>query len=208
MSGEERREFQRIQIEPPIAATFAMVPATLVEAGVLGARVIHETLFSEKLAYLRFSYDSIQMTLRCGVVRTTPNDDGTTFTSGLRLLAAVGDSGDRLRTMLGDLVRKELDKRRTAPIIPIAPPIDGDRTVRGTEAGYMSLRLEGSEWQRKRIFLPEQPPTGFTLARNVDNEEVQRLCQLFQASDEEGRRLIRAFAELSVGAALQLPPRA
>lgn len=208
MSGEERREFQRIRIDPPLQATFAMVPASLVEAGVLGARVVHSALFSEKLAYLRFSWAGSQMTLRCGVVRTMPNEDNESFTSGLRLLAAVGDSGDRLRKMLADLVTRELESRRSTPMLPISGQIDGDRTIRGADAGYLSLRLENNEWQRRRIFLPEQPPMGFTVARNVDVEEVQRLCQLYQTSDEEGRRLIRAFAELSVGAALQLPPRA
>lgn len=208
MSGEERREFQRIRIDPPIDATFAMIPVTLVEAGVLGARVHHNVLFSEKLAYLRFNYDDHQVTLRCGVVRTIPDESNETFTSGLRLLAAVGDSAERLRKMLADLVSRELDSRRTAPLSAVAAPVDGDRTVRGVDAGYLSLRYEDDQWHKKRIFLPEQPPMGFTVARSVDNDEVQRLCQLYQASDEEGRRLIRAFAELSVGAALQLPPRA
>lgn len=208
MAGEERREFQRIRIDPPIAATFAMAPVSLVEAGVLGARVHHSALFTEKLAYLRFAHDGHQLTLRCGVVRTIPNEDGETFSSGLRLLAAVGDSGERLRKMLSDLVSRELDTRKGGPMLPISAPIDGDRTVRGTEAGYLALRLENNEWHKRRIFLPEQPPLGFTVARNIDNDEIQRLCQLYQSSDEEGRRLIRAFAELSVGAALQLPPRA
>lgn len=208
MSPDERREFQRIEISPPIPATFAMAPVSLVEAGVLGARVIHNAVFPEKLAYLRFAYGEHQLTLRCGVVRTLPSESGETFTSGLRLLAAIGDSGERLRAMLSDLVTRALASRRSTPMLPIASPVDGDRTVRGSEAGYLSLRLENDEWYRRRIFLPEQPPVGFTVARTVDADEVQRLCQLYQGSDEDTRHLIRAFAELSVGAALQLPPRA
>ena len=40
-----------------------------------------------------------------------------------------------------------------------------------------------------------------------DAAEMQRLCEVFEASDEEGRRLIRLFAELSVSDVLQIPPR-
>ena len=40
-----------------------------------------------------------------------------------------------------------------------------------------------------------------------DADEMQRLCSVYEASDDEGRRLIRLFAELSVSDALQIPPR-
>ncbi|HEV2722122.1 MAG TPA: hypothetical protein VG323_19025, partial [Thermoanaerobaculia bacterium] len=62
-------------------------------------------------------------------------------------------------------------------------------------------------WQRRRVFLPEQPSAGFTVARTEDSDEMQRLCNIYAASDEEGRRLIRLFAELSVSNALEIPPR-
>ena len=35
---------------------------------------------------------------------------------------------------------------------------------------------------------------------------MQRLCRVYEASDNEGRRLIRLFAELSVSDALEIPP--
>ena len=47
---------------------------------------------------------------------------------------------------------------------------------------------------------------GFTVARTVESDEMQRLCAVYEASDEEGRRLIRLFAELSISDALQIPP--
>ena len=53
----------------------------------------------------------------------------------------------------------------------------------------------------------EQPSVGFTVARGEDTAEMQRLCRVFEASEEEGRRLIRLFAELSVSDALEIPPR-
>jgi len=61
-------------------------------------------------------------------------------------------------------------------------------------------------WTKRPVFLPEQPSTGFTVAHTSDTDEMQRLCRVYEASDEEGRRLIRLFAELSVSDALAIPP--
>jgi hypothetical protein len=133
---------------------------------------------------------------------------GSGLESGIRFVAALGESGDRLRSMLASLVSKELEERRSATLRGIGHGIDGDRTVRGADAGYLSYQFENGVWHRRRIFIPEQPSSGFTVARNEDSQEIQRLCHVYQASDEEGRRLIRMFAELSVSDALNIPPSA
>jgi hypothetical protein len=75
------------------------------------------------------------------------------------------------------------------------------------DAQFLSFRFEHGGWKRRHVFLPEQPAIGFTVARGEDAEEMQRLCEVYEASDDEGRRLIRLFAELSVSDALQIPPR-
>jgi hypothetical protein len=121
-------------------------------------------------------------------------------------VAAVGESGDLLREMLSELVTAELQERRDASMNGVGPAVDGDKTVRGKDAAYLSYRLEPSGWSKRRVFLPEQPPVGFTVARSTDTEEMRRLCAVYEASDAEGRRLIRLFAELSVSDALQIPP--
>ena len=109
--------------------------------------------------------------------------------------------------MLGELVMRELDLRRTHPGAVEVETVDGDNTVRGADAGFLCYRFENGAWSRRRVFLPEQPSVGFTVARGEDTAEMQRLCRVFEASDEEGRRLIRLFAELSVSDALEIPPR-
>ncbi|HKO02442.1 MAG TPA: hypothetical protein VJ032_12145 [Thermoanaerobaculia bacterium] len=127
--------------------------------------------------------------------------------SGIRFVAALGESGDRLREMLAELVNLELDKTRMGSL-GLDRGIDGDKTVRGKDAAYLSYRFEGGAWNKRRVFLPEQPPLGFTVARTTDSSDLQRLCRVYEASDDEGRRLIRLFAELSVSAALGIPPAA
>jgi hypothetical protein len=204
--GEERREFQRLRLEEPLSGTFASSAITVVEIGVLGARVHHAAPLDASREELRFTGDGHEIAMRGEVVRTFEVPGG--LASGIRFLAAVGDSGDHLRTLLARLATRAIEERYDSSATRLRiRPVDGDRTVRGVDAQFISYRLERGGWQKRNIFLPEQPQVGFTVARGEDSEEMLRLCAVYEASDEEGRRLIRLFAELSVSEAMQIPPR-
>jgi len=206
--GDERREFQRLTLDPTIPATFGAAAVSILEVGVLGARVHHAEPLDRNYAELRFSYKEQEISLKCELVRTFNSRQSsypdTGLESGLRFLAAVGESGDHLRTMLAALVAKEFESTR--PPMPQAATIDGDKTVRGRDARFTCFRLEKNGWTRRRVFLPEQPSSGFTVASNEDSEEMKRLCAVYESSDDEGRRLIRLFAELSISHVLEIPP--
>ena len=207
---EERREFQRLSVSTPIPATIGTTPVSILEIGVLGARLQHSTAIDGQYVELRFSYNGKEVAMKCDVVRTAPRESrypDSGLESGVRFTAAIGDSGDLLREMLGELVAAEINARRQQGAAPIqAPAVDGDRTVRGRDAGFVSFRYENGRWTKRPVFLPEQPSSGFTVVRGYDADELQRLCHVYEASDEEGRRLIRVFAELSVSDLLQIPP--
>jgi hypothetical protein len=209
--GEERREFQRLRLEAPIPGTFGTTAVSIVEAGVLGARIQHAAPLDDAKAELRFAYGGNEIAMRCEVVRTVNADQSrypdAGLMSGLRFIAAIGDSGDHLREMLAQLVTYALDHRFDASATRLRlRTVDGDKTVRGVDAQFVSYRLEHGTWRRRPVFLPEQPVAGFTVARGEDADEMQRLCAVYEASDAEGRRLIRLFAELSVSDVLQIPP--
>jgi hypothetical protein len=211
-SGEERREFQRLRLDPPLAATFGDEDVRLLEVGVLGARMRHAPSLDLARGELRFRWGSDDIAMRCEIVRTVGPDRakyaGNGCESGVRFLAALGHSGDRLRDMLAQIVMRELEDRHDASATRLyIRAIDGDKTVRGIDAQFLSYRFENGTWQRRPIFLPEQPAVGFTVARGEDTDELRRLCEVYEASDDEGRRLIRLFAELSVSQVLQIPPR-
>jgi hypothetical protein len=207
-SGEERREFQRLRVDPPIPASYAVTAVSLIEIGVLGARLHHAEKLDRDEGELRFSFEGQEIALKCEVVRSIASQDakypGSGMESGIRFRGAVGDSGDHLRAMLAALVNRAL-ARLSVSANQIPERIDGDRTVRGKDAAYVCYRLDEKGWQKRAVFLPEQPPIGFTVARGVDPDDVQRLQRVYQASDDEGRRLIRLFAELSVSEVLDIP---
>lgn len=208
--GEERREFQRLRLEAPIPGTFGADAVTIVEVGVLGARIQHAAPLAAQRGELRFSSEGSDIVMRAEIVRTL--DAGQTrytdLVSGVRFVAAVGESGDHLRAMLSRLVVPAIENRHDSSVTRLRiRKVDGDKTVRGVDAQFLAFRYENGTWIKRHVFLPEQPPSGFTVARNEDAEEMLRLCTVYEASDEEGRRLIRLFAELSVSDALQIPPR-
>ncbi len=211
MRADERREFQRLDIDPPIPASFSSTPVALVEIGVLGARIHHGEPLDREEAELRFSFEGQEIALQCAVVRTVSSQEnkypGSGVESGVRFRTAVGESGEYLRAMLGTLVTRALESRPASSTLA-ETTVDGDKTVRGSDAAYFSYRLDKSIWRRRAIFLPEQPANGFTVARSIDIDEINRLQRIYQASDDEGRRLIRLFAELSVSEELKIPPRA
>lgn len=202
----ERREFQRLHLESAIPATYGGAAVSLTEIGVLGARIEHAEPLQETKAELRFAFEEHDIVMRCEVARSGGTAD--MHFSGLRFLAALGESGDSLRHMLADLVTQELERKHESSATRLRiRAVDGDKTVRGTDAHFLSFRLEQGSWRKRHVFLPEQPAIGFTVARGEDADEMQRLCAVYEASDEEGRRLIRLFAELSVSDVLQIPPR-
>ena len=205
---EERREFQRLHLAHPISGVLGGIPVQIVEIGILGARLHHTDDIRGEYAELRFQQAGQEIAMKCEIVRAGTDARNSGRESAVRFLAAIGDSGDRLRDLLGGLVMRELDFRRTHPGSPVdVVTVDGDKTVRGADAGFLCYRFENGSWIRRRVFLPEQPAVGFTVARTEDNSEMQRLCRVYEASDDEGRRLIRLFAELSVSDALEIPPR-
>ena len=204
-TAEERREFQRLHLQTPLPGNFQSTPIRVIEVGVLGARISHDAPLDAQCGVLQFAHGTTTIALRSEIVRTLRA--GPHYESGVRFLAAVGESGDHLREMLAAIVMRALEERQEATLqrLPFRT-IDGDVTVRARDAQFLSYRLENGNWQRRPVFLPEQPSVGFTVAHGEDHDELRRLCEVYEASDAEGRRLIRLFAELSVSEVLQIPP--
>ena len=66
------------------------------------------------------------------------------------------------------------------------------------ESSYISCRLVRNQWKRTRTTDPGQPEDGFTVSSAEDEAQIEVLCDTYRISDEEGRRLIRMLAEMSI----------
>jgi hypothetical protein len=81
--------------------------------------------------------------------------------------------------------------------------IRGDATLTAASeiapsAFFVSYRLGPAGWKRRRSLLPDQPEDGFTVRASMPQEDVDLLCETYEAGDAESRRLTRLMAQLSV----------
>ena len=66
------------------------------------------------------------------------------------------------------------------------------------DTGYVCYILEQKAWRTKRTHDPGQPADGFTISALEDTQQAQLLCDAYLRSDQEGRRMIQLFAQLSI----------
>ena len=67
--------------------------------------------------------------------------------------------------------------------------------------------LTDGKWRRSETTRADQPPNGFTVSADVRPYYVDLLCETYQASDEEGRKLTQTLAQLSISKAEGVPTR-
>jgi hypothetical protein len=66
------------------------------------------------------------------------------------------------------------------------------------ESGYVCYHLENRSWRKKRTHDPGQPQEGFTISSLEDPSQAELLCDAYERSDHDGRKLIQLFAQLSI----------
>jgi len=64
--------------------------------------------------------------------------------------------------------------------------------------GYICYHLENNAWRKKRTHDPGQPVEGFTISATEDRAQADLLCEAYLRSDDEGRKMIQLFAQLSI----------
>lgn len=90
----------------------------------------------------------------------------------------------------GQLTANAKDKEPGAALLP------SSRMAK--ETGYVCYALENNQWRRKRTHDPGQPHEGFTISALEDHTQAELLCDAYQRSDPDGRKMIQLFAQLSI----------
>jgi hypothetical protein len=208
---DDRREFQRLRLARPILATIDGANALILDIGMAGAFIEHYgTTESGRRFRLSFRWQSEAVEFDCEVVRTVvtrePGGDGVHPVShtGLHFLAPVGQADARLEELMQTFVRRILDAQRANAAgndphfqsAAILESLGGARRKR--THGFVCYRLRDGQWWRVPTESPRQPDEGFTVAAWEDEAELDTLCRTYEATDDEGRQLIRVLAELSV----------
>ena len=211
MLQHDRREFQRLRLAKPILAMMDSANALILDIGMRGAFLEHYGVTeSGKQFRLSFRWQGEDVHMSCEVVRTAvvrqlAGDAKNVLShTGVHFTKVEGDSGDRLQDLIATFVGRILAAQRAnaagdenhADSGAILESLGAARRKRSR--GYVSYRLRDSRWWRVPTDSPLQPEDGFTVAPWEDEAELETLCRTYEASDEEGRQLIRLVAELSV----------
>lgn len=203
----DRREFQRLRLAKPILALLDGENALILDIGVGGVYIEHYgTTEPGRPFRLVFRWKAEDVEFLCEVRRSAVvRGSGETAVShtGARFVDGVGDSESKLNDMMSSFVGRMLAAQKMNASGDSAGEADATllqlgAARRARTRGFLMFRYVNGLWSRETTDSSQQPPNGFTVAAFEDEEELETLCQTWETADEEGRRLIRLVAELSV----------
>jgi hypothetical protein len=208
----ERRRYGRIKLDEPLAARFGETRSKVIEVSMVGFRIAHEgRLAVGEHRPLLVEWQGATLGVGCSLVRSTlwrlakRMGEQSIYHSGLRIVETSRESFERLRELIGERILRALEEQKANArgIPPLAAymyqPEKGDL--------FRRCELVDGVWRKTETIRATQPPNGFTVSAEVDPYHVDMLCETWENTTDEGRRLTRMFAELSVSKAEGIPTR-
>ncbi|MGN6185117.1 MAG: hypothetical protein ACTHQM_15870 [Thermoanaerobaculia bacterium] len=195
-------------------ATFADRSIRILELSVVGFLVAHELrLAADETHRLVIEWQGARLELDCLVVRSTLWRLGKTmgersiYHSGLRIVDVSRESFDTLRELIAERVVRALEEQKANAygIPPLAAYMYRYQPEKGEL--YRRCELVNGTWRKTETIRSAQPMNGFTVSADVNPEHIDMLCQTWEMTTGEGRRLTRLLAELSISKAEGVPTR-
>ena len=210
----ERRKYERVKLLRPIPGRVGTARVFVIEAGLDGFRLAHEGTLPPvgKSIHLQFEWEAKRLEFDCEIVhndlrkRAKSADQKSLYEAGVHVTAAARDSALRLRRIVEDHVERALDEQRAnARGIPAASAHAYQTGAQTNQ--YIRCEFINGAWRRTTTTLRDQPPNGFTISAGEHPGHIETLCQNFASANEEGRKMIRSMAELSISKAEGLSTR-
>jgi hypothetical protein len=208
----ERRRYGRIRLDEQLNARFGDTRAKVLELSIVGFRIMHEgRLPAGDERRLLVDWQGSPIDIGCSVVRTSlwrlskAMGESSLYHSGLRILDASRESFDRLRELIAERILRALEEQKANArgIPPLAAymyqPQKGDL--------FRRCELVDGAWRKSETIRADQPPNGFTVSADVDPQHIDLLCRTWETTTDEGRRLTRMLAELSLSKVEGVPTR-
>lgn len=210
--GQERRQYGRIDLDPPLRGNLDEFPVRVIQVSVSGLRVEHEVrVMPAPRRRLRVLWDIETLEFDCVLARTTLHRlartaaEKTIYHSGIKILEPIGDSEKLLRDLIAERVIHALEEQK-ANARGVPPLKDYTYQVEKGDR-FRRCELMGGAWRRTETTERLQPAGGFTVSAEVDPAHVEMLCKTFEQTTEEGRRLTQILAELSISKSEGTPTR-
>ena len=202
---EVKRQFERIHFEDPIAGFLDDQPVRVLDLAVGGARVLGSVKVTPGSAHdLRIDWEKKSIRMKCEVKRCIMLSPSQ-YEVGLRIVESLGDSDRVMRSLVASYVMRALEEQKAnwEGIPPIGPYIH----LEGKSGRYRRCEFLDGDWKVSATTRPEQPINGFTISAEVSPRYLEMLCKTYEKMDDEGRRLTRILAELSINKAEGVPTR-
>jgi len=211
MVTNDRREFQRLRLAKPILAQLDTKSALILDIGVGGAFIEHYgkveagQRFHLTFRWMGEDVEFVAEVIRSSEVRKPGGDmQSVVAHTAVHFVEGEGDAENRLHAMMATFVGKVLAAQKANASGDLVDSSGARILAQLGEArrmrtrGYIAYHFKDGSWWRVPTDSALQPPDGFTVAAYEDEEELAQLCGSYETADEEGRRLIRLVAELSV----------
>lgn len=208
----DRRRFGRIRLDAPLAAIFASTPVRVIEISVTGFRIAHEgRLEPGHRGELTIEWEGARFSFHASLVRTTlwrlarNLGERSLYHSGLRIVEAIGSAERTLRELVAERIIRALEEQKANA--RGIPPLAAYMYQPGKGEIFRRCELIDGEWRKSETIRTSQPPNGFTISAEVDPQHVELLCQTWERTTGEGRRLTQLLAELSISTGEGVPTR-
>ncbi len=191
---DERRQFQRLNLNEPIDGWFGDYQVRLVNVSATGALIASdEEIPEDARALLRFYWRGKEIELLAETARRVDANTGVAFL----------DESETLRDLIAESATELLRAQEANALGLRDANVIGDQTLTAASAGarlagFISWIFSDGVWKSRRALLPDQPPDGFTVRAGEPEDQVELLRRTYESGDTESRRLTRMFAELSV----------
>ena len=201
-----------MKLDEPLSGQFGDTRVRVYELSVVGFLIAHEARLAagatEKLV-LKWNNERIEIV--CRVVRTSlwrlakTMGERSVYHSGLKIIDAQSDAASRLRELIAERIIRALDEQKANA--KGIPPLAAYMYQPGKGELYRRCELVNGEWRKSETIRATQPPYGFTISADVEPQYVDLLCRTFETTTDEGRRLTRLLAELSISKREGVPVR-
>ena len=188
------------------------VAVNLVDLSLAGARIVSDARFSPGTeTELVFDWNEHSARVTCSVVRCTlfsfakAPGEKSLYQTGLRFTETIGDSDRTVRELIASYVIRALEEQKANA--RGLPPLGPYAHVVGKGDRYRRCELVDGKWRRVDTTNGEQPENGFTISADVSPYYVDLLCETYQLTDDDGKKLTQTLAQLSINKAEGIPTR-
>jgi PilZ domain len=209
---EDRRRFHRIHLDSPLPGHLRDVAVNLIDLSLNGARVVSDSRFSPGSENeLVFDWNEHSARITCTVMRCTlysfakAPGEKSLYQTGLRFNEMISDSDRTLRELIASYVIRALEEQKANA--RGLPPLGPYAYIVGKGDRYRRCELVDGKWRRIDTTHSEQPADGFTISADVSPYYIDLLCETYQRTDEEGKKLTQTLAQLSISKGEGIPTR-